>query len=57
MMLCFFQDISDRNVENWGQRESIHRTGSKSYSQINYENVISNSKNILYNVNSVLIIT
>ncbi len=57
MMLCFFQDISDRNAENWGQRESIHRTGSKSYSQINYENVISNSKNILYNVNSVLIIT
>ena len=56
-MLCFFQDISDRNVENRGQQESIHRTGSKSYSQINYENVISNSKNILYNVNSVLIIT
>uniref|UniRef100_A0A2N9GVA1 Uncharacterized protein n=1 Tax=Fagus sylvatica TaxID=28930 RepID=A0A2N9GVA1_FAGSY len=38
MMLCFFQDISDRNAENRGQRESIHRTGSKSYSQISYEN-------------------
>ena len=45
MMLCFFQDISDRNAENRGQRESIHRTGSKSYSQISYENVSSNSKN------------
>uniref|UniRef100_A0A2N9E965 Uncharacterized protein n=1 Tax=Fagus sylvatica TaxID=28930 RepID=A0A2N9E965_FAGSY len=33
-----FQDISDRNAENRGQRESIHRTGSKSYSQISYEN-------------------
>jgi hypothetical protein len=49
---CLFQRISNKNARNWGQRVSIHCTGSKSFSQISYENVRSNSSNMqTYNAN------